>query len=300
MQAMSRRFASQPPALDVRDAEQVYGHAMDALAQDDVPYLVGGGVALACYTGLRRATKDLDLFLRPRDVDHAIESLASAGFATERTHPHWLGKARAGGYCVDLIFNSGNGMCEVDDRWFDHAPKADVLGRSAHVVPAEELIWTKLFIMERERYDGADVAHLLRETAERLDWQRLVERVGPNWRVLLSHLVLFGYVYPAERAKVPGWLFDDLLLRLQLEREAAAPRQRLCRGTLLSRQEYLQDVQAENYRDARTTRISSMTRDDIAAWTEAIERDRRGGVPSPEAQSPSKRRPRAGGKPASR
>jgi hypothetical protein len=256
------------------DAASAYARVLDTLTNAGVQYLVGGGVALVHYTGVNRETRDLDLFLRPADFDLAIQALADAGFVTERTHPHWLGKARAGKHCVDLIFNSGNGMCAVDERWFEHAADAGVLGRSVRMVPVEELIWTKLFIMERERYDGADVAHLLRDLAERLDWQRLLDRVGENWRVLLSHLVLFGFIYPAERGKIPAWLFDGLLHRLQLEGQAAAPRQGLCRGTLLSRQQYLHDIEAESYRDARTTRASSMTPRDIAAWTDAIDRDR--------------------------
>ena len=62
--------------------------------------------------------------------------------------------------------------------------------------------------MERERYDGADVAHLLRAHGDRLDWPRLLRRFGPHWRVLLSHLVLFGFIYPGERALVPAWVMD--------------------------------------------------------------------------------------------
>ena len=53
--------------------------------------------------------------------------------------------------------------------------------------------------MERERYDGADIAHLLRARADQLAWRRLLRRFGPHWRVLLGHLVLFGFVYPGER-----------------------------------------------------------------------------------------------------
>jgi hypothetical protein len=58
----------------------------------------------------------------------------------------------------------------------------------------EETIWSKAFVMERERYDGADIAHLLRASAERLDWHRLLERFDAHWPVLLSHLILFGFI----------------------------------------------------------------------------------------------------------
>ena len=59
--------------------------------------------------------------------------------------------------------------------------------------------------MERERYDGADVAHIILAYGDRMDWRRLIDRFGRYWRVLLSHLVLYGFIYPsAARACLPG------------------------------------------------------------------------------------------------
>jgi len=253
----------------------VYARALDTLTAAGLPYLVGGGHALIHYTRIKRATRDLDLFLRPGHIGPALAALAAAGYATERTHPHWLGKARIGRHCVDLIFNSGNGLSEVDEVWFEKARQAEILRRPVDVVPPEELVWTKLFIMERERYDGADVAHLLYAASTEFDWQRLRDRVGPHWRVLLSHLVLFGFIYPSEQARVPGWLLDELMSLLLLERQGPAPRERVCQGTLLSRQQYLHDVKVAHYRDVRATAASSMSARDIAAWTTAGERDSR-------------------------
>jgi hypothetical protein len=273
---MPGQSSSQLSHLAGEDAETVYGHALDALNAAGVPYLVGGGFAIVRHTGLPRTTKDLDLFVRRADFERTLGALAAAGFDTERTHPHWLGKARAGVHCVDLIYSSGNGLTPVDDTWFTHAAEGGALGRTVRFVPAEELIWTKLFIMERERYDGADVAHLLRDASAHLDWLRLSQRAGENWRVLLSHLILFGFIYPAEQRRVPAWLLADLLSKLQREQTSPVPQERVCRGTLLSREQYLHDVQAERYRDARTTAASEMTAQDIAAWTDAIERDRGG------------------------
>src|SRR5207248_659415 len=115
------------------------------------------------------------------------------------------------------IYNSGNGRCPVDDDWFAHAVWAEVLGTPVSVIPAEEMIWQKSYIMERERFDGADVAHLLRARGPALDWDRLLRRFGAHWRVLLSHLVLFGFVYPSEQDKVPRRVLHDLAERLLAE-----------------------------------------------------------------------------------
>jgi hypothetical protein len=81
---------------------------------------------------------------------------------------------------------------------------------------------------------------------------------------------MFGYVYPGERAQVPAWVMHDLLDRLRDEMDAAATSARVCRGTLVSREQYLHDLQREGYVDARLPPFGSMRAEDVATWTEAI------------------------------
>jgi hypothetical protein len=169
-----------------------YRHVLEILNASGVPYLVGGAYALNCYTGIGRHTRDLDVFIRRSDFEHAGAVLAQEGYKAELTFPHWLGKVHAEGVYIDLIFSSGNGIAEVDDAWFGHAANAVVLDVPTKICPPEEMIWSKAFIMERERYDGADIVHLVRALGDRLDWPRLFRRFEPHWRVLLSHLVLLA------------------------------------------------------------------------------------------------------------
>ncbi len=252
-----------------------YRRVLQILDRSGVPVLVGGAYALAVYTGIERRTKDFDLFLRAPDYARATRALEANGFVTELKFPHWLGKAHVGSSCVDLIFNSGNGLTHVDDAWFEHAVDAEILGVHAKLVPGEEMIWSKAFVMERERYDGADIAHLLRACGDTLNWPRLLARVGPNWRVLLCHLVLFGYIYPGERAQVPASVMRELLDRLRDELGAPAW-SALCRGTLVSREQYLHDVHREGFVDGRLPPSGTMSAEDIAVWTEGIGEDETG------------------------
>src|SRR5438094_91633 len=87
-----------------------YRHILTVLSQSEMPYLVGGAYAYAQYTGITRHTKDLDVFLRPKDCPPALEALSRAGFRTETTSRIWLAKAFSGEDLVDIIFNSGNGV----------------------------------------------------------------------------------------------------------------------------------------------------------------------------------------------
>ena len=251
-------------------SQAVYRRVMETLAAGGVDFLVGGAYAFTPFTGIERSTKDFDLFVRKTEIGRALDVLAAAGFGTELTFPHWLGKAYSGADFVDLIFSSGNGVAPVDDGWFDNAPAGEVLGVPVRLAPPEEMLWSKAFVMERERYDGADVIHILRSGAEKLDWDRLLARFGERWRVLLANVVLFGFVYPGERTRIPRRVTEELLGRLRAELDAPADTGRVCNGTVISRQQFLPDVLEWGYTDGRLAPHGNMTADEIGQWTEAI------------------------------
>src|SRR6059036_3337762 len=246
--------------------------SVTALQDANVPFLIGGAYVVEVYAGVSRRSKDFDLYVPPHHVEGAVDALARAGYKTEKTFPHWLAKAGRGRDYIDLIFRAGNGLCEVDDSWFARAHDGELPGLPVKLCAPEEMIWMKAYIMERERFDGADIAHILLTCAEKLDWQHLVQRFGPDWRVLLSHLVLFGYIYPGEQERIPIAVMDDLIRCLRKE-EPVSGHKRLCRGTLLSRKQYLMDVQKWGFRDARLEERVHMDSGEIAQWTKAIPKE---------------------------
>jgi hypothetical protein len=249
-------------------AADFYIDALKKLQDTGIPFLVGGAFAFSHYSHVPRDTKDVDIFVRPDDCPRVLEAFAKFGYQTEMAFPHWLGKIYADNHFIDVIFSSGNGLARVDDLWFDHAPRTNVLGVIVRLSPVEEMIWSKSFILERERFDGADVMHLLRETGPSLDWPRLLMRFGDYWRVLLSQLILFGFVYPDKRQNVPQWVMDELIRRLGVSRPNL--QNDVCYGTLLSREQYLHDLGHWKYRDAREQPEGPMTREQLDIWTEAI------------------------------
>jgi hypothetical protein len=255
------------------EAREFYCQTLDVLQRAGVEVLVGGAYAFARYTGIERHTKDFDIFVREADFERTLGALGNAGYTTDVAFSHWLGKAYCGEYFVDVIYGSGNGVARVDDQWFAHALPDHVFDVPVKLCPVEEIIWSKALIQERERFDGADVAHLILARGGQLDWQRLLRRFGPNWRVLFAHLVLFGYIYPSERERVPAWVLHELGRRLESALSAPSPTERVCRGTLLSRQQYLVDVEQWGFVDARNRADNPMTEDDIAAWTAGIAHD---------------------------
>lgn len=234
-----------PGELDAR------ADALAGLRAAEVPFLVAGAYAFFEYTGIFRDTKDLDVFVRRRDLDRAFAALEGAGFRTELLDPVWIGKGYRGEWYVDVIFSSGNGVAAVDDGWFAHALPGEVMGHPVLLAPPEEMIWSKAFVCERERYDGHDVAHLVHACGPRMDWARLLARFGPHWEVLLSQLVMYRFAFPSDRSRVPDWVMRELLRRAwEGMAEGDAPG-RVCRGPLVSRVQYRHTLERLGYADGR-------------------------------------------------
>lgn len=221
---------------------------MTLLRDHGIPFLIGGGYAMHYYTGIERATKDLDLFMSPAACTAALEVLRAKGYRTQLKSAHWLAKVFSGPHYVDFILGFSNGIAQVDDSWFKDAPRTRVYDILVPVVRLEETLWTKAFVQARDRFDGADIAHLIQKNYRRMNWPRLIALFGEHWRVLLAHLVMFGFIYPGDRRKVPSVVMRDLLARLDRE-ERPAPK--VCHGPLLSHTEYVADIKRWNYRDAR-------------------------------------------------
>jgi hypothetical protein len=215
-------------------AEQIelFHAVLEHMNERNVPYVISGATALREHTGIARNTKDLDLFLPAEYVDAALQSLREEGFETEVNDPVWLAKAHRGDYYVDLITGMSNAALMVDQTWIDRGITAEHFGVTVKVLAPEELIASKLFVTRRERFDGADIAHVIYGTRGRIDWDRILHLVGEHWEMLLWALIFFNYVYPANADYVPRSLWDDLLHRLRANLDQPDP-QALFRGSLI-------------------------------------------------------------------
>jgi hypothetical protein len=242
-----------------------YVAALHALDRGRVPYLVGGGYAMAHYTGIQRSTKDLDIFVRREDRDRTLTTLAAAGYKTEFFYPFWISKALHGESFIDVLYGSGNGVCAVDEEWFANAGEIEVHGYRAPMVPPEEQLWSKAFVQDRDRFDGADIAHLILRQGHAFDWRRLVRRFRGHERVLLAHLLLYEYIYPTERGRIPEWVparLNELILG------EPSDQQRVCRGTNLAVRGYGTDVRDWGFADARLQPHGPLTPEELAQLPE--------------------------------
>ena len=232
--------SSVPPQFPP-EQERLFREVLQLMNEHNIPYVVSGAFALQKHTGIWRNTKDLDLFLAPQDVPRALTALNQAGFETEICDPVWLCKAHRGDFFVDLITGMSNAVITVDPSWIERGSPAEVMGVPSRVLAPEELIASKLFVTRRERFDGADIVHVIHGTRGKLDWNRVLSIVGEHWQIVLWAMLLFHYIYPANADYIPRSVWDDLLGRLRKELDHHNPAAHF-RGSLIDEKMFAIDV----------------------------------------------------------
>lgn len=241
--------AAAAPDAPSPQAEEFYAEVLRELAGTGIPFLLAGAYALAAYTGLRRPTKDMDIFCTAGDFLRVLDHFRQRGDEIEIEDERWIGKVKRGPLFFDVIFASGNGTMPVNEEWFAQARQAEVFGVPVRLVSPTELVWSKMFIQLRHRFDGPDIMHVILRQHEHMDWKRLLAHMEPHWELLLAHLVTFRWIYPSERNAVPRWLMEELADRLRRQLDMPLPRRRICRGPMLSRFDYQTDVLEWDFSD---------------------------------------------------
>jgi hypothetical protein len=232
-----------------REAHSFYREALQLLQESGADFMLGGAFATFHYTGVYRDTKDLDVFCKSSEYTKILKHFASKGYHTELTDVRWLAKVFKGDHFMDIIFDSVNHICTVDDSWYEHATQGEFEGIPVKMIPAEELIWCKTYVQNRERFDGADINHMFLKYGKQLDWQRLMKRLDHHWHLFLAKILIFQFVYPADyRDIIPKWLFDELMHRANEQYDLPSSVEKVCRGPIIDNTQYSIDIKEWDYK----------------------------------------------------
>ncbi|HEX4263479.1 MAG TPA: nucleotidyltransferase [Verrucomicrobiae bacterium] len=193
-----------------------YRDAIQALRDARIRFLLGGGFALATYIGRWRNTKDIDFYIMHEDRERAVEALAKAGFEDYFSRlPYdrkWIYRSTRDGLIVDIIWAMANQRAQTDETWFERARPVTVRGEALAVVPMEEFLWCKLYIMQRDHCDWTDVFNLIYVVGAQLNWAHLIERLEEDWPLLKGVLTVYGWLCPSQARKLPSSLRRKLRL----------------------------------------------------------------------------------------
>ena len=150
--------------------------AAGVLKDAEVPFLVGGGIAVWARGGPETG-HDIDFFVRPKDAERALEAFEAAGWKSEKPPEGWLYKAIDDqGAMVDLIFSPSAG--DIGDEHFQRAEDLEVHAVRLQVASLEDVMVTKLLALTEQEPDLGSVLEAARAVREQVDWDDVRERTG--------------------------------------------------------------------------------------------------------------------------
>ena len=201
----------------------VYSRVLHAARARGIPFAMSGGFTVSFYTACWRNTKDMDLCVMPRDREAAIAATREAGlhdlYDEKPYDREWIYRSTIDGIIVDIIWQLANYRAEVDEHWVSRGPEVTLHDGKVRLIPPEELIWSKVFVVQRERCDWPDIVNTLYTAGADMDWERLIGRFSRDERLLASVLLLFAWLAPGRARTFPEWIWK----RLDIARPEGGP-----------------------------------------------------------------------------
>jgi hypothetical protein len=203
----------------IPDAEwEVYRAVIGQAQSLGVRFAFGGAFATAAYVGELRNTKDFDIYVLAPDRELMKEATRRAGledYYDQRPYDRsWIYRAVRGDIIVDTIWTMANHRADVDESWLTRGRLVEIRGERLRAIPVEELIWAKLYIVQRDRCDWGDVFNLIEAQAESMDWHHLLQRLGQDTLLLTGALAVFAWLSPAAAMNIPKEIWFRLGLRM--------------------------------------------------------------------------------------
>lgn len=206
------------PSWEERISEEdwaVYLPVLQAAAESGVRLALGGAFALAAYTNHLRNTKDLDIYVLPSDRERMIGVIERCGmrdyYPQAAYDRGWIYRScKEPPQIVDIIWSMPNRRANVDEQWLTRGPLLEIRGNRLRMLPAEELLWAKIYVVQRERCDWPDILNLLYHSGSSIDWERLLGRLGADAPLLAAVATVFRWLCPDRAEKLPEWLWKRL------------------------------------------------------------------------------------------
>jgi len=152
--------------------------SVEILQNHDISFALGGGLAAWAHGG-PRSEHDVDLIVAPEDAAQAMQALSAEGLRTGRPPEGWLYKAwHANGVLIDLIFEPAGGSYTVEQ--IERMPKKEVAALRIHVLPAEDILASKLMALTEQEPDYSEVLEMARALREQIDWPSLQARTAAS------------------------------------------------------------------------------------------------------------------------
>lgn len=208
--------------LILRHEWSVYQDVIEAAAWQNLRFCLGGGLAFSAYSKRQRGMKDVDLFVLKQDREAFINLLTAVGYEDyydrEPYDRTWIYRGYMQKVVLDIIWTLPNHRLSVESDWFARGMQVVVHGQPVRLIPPEDVVRTKIYVLQHDRCDWTDLLNLFEFQGPELDWDYLLSHDVADLRLLGSLLNVFAWISPERAAQIPASVWDRLSIAPPAER----------------------------------------------------------------------------------
>jgi hypothetical protein len=194
---------------------ELYRSVIAEAGKRHIPFAIGGALAALTYAGGWRNTKDLDIYIVKADCPRFQQILLARGFedyydvlAYDR---RWIYRAHRDDIIVDIIWAMANQRAQVDESWLN-GPEVHVAGETFRLLAPEDSLWSKLYIIQKDRCDWTDCLNILYGVGPHMNWHKLIANAGRDVPLLAGLLSVFTWLAPDRARALPSFIWRELRL----------------------------------------------------------------------------------------
>jgi hypothetical protein len=192
----------------------LYRRVLEAAEQQDLRFAIGGGLAFSAYARRWRNTKDMDLYVLPEERQAMIDLVRASGFVDyfnrDPYDRNWIFRGYREGVIVDVIWQMANQRAQVAPPWLARSMEITIRGVPVRLLSVEELIWAKLYVLQRERCDWPDLLNVISVQGDQMDWAYLFDQLGDDAPVLGGVMNVLGWMCPDQVQRLPDWIWPRM------------------------------------------------------------------------------------------
>jgi hypothetical protein len=198
-----------------REQWLLYRGVMTAALDRRIPFAIGGGMAAMAYAGQLRDARDIDFYIQPENREAMIQVVLDAGLLDYYDRApydrNWIFRGFRDDLIVDVMWAMANQRAQVDAQWLK-GPVVSVDGLTFRLLRPEETLWTKLYVLQRDRCDWPDAINMLHSIGAELDWDYLLGRTAEDTLLMAALVKVFGWICPDRYNELPPPVLERLSL----------------------------------------------------------------------------------------
>jgi hypothetical protein len=134
----------------------------------------------------------------------------------------WIYRGWNDNLILDLIWSLPNHRLDVDEGFLTRGKLIHIYDTELRLLPIEELMWSKIYVMQRERCDWPDLFNIMNYSSQEIDYGYLIDRMGQDAALFGGVLSAYRWLCPLKAQELPSFVWERTGLVAEFKQDYCA------------------------------------------------------------------------------